>query len=587
MAQQDPLQHYRTPDWLVDKVWELFRHGNIERVLDVCAGTGAIADGFKRVRGNQYRREIPIDCVEVDLSHHPMLREKGYTVVGLDFETFASASIYSHLTLNPPFARGASFVLRAWDSLWEGEIAAIINAETLRNPYTTERKRLAKLVEEHGSAEFFSDAFKGDDVQREAEVEVALVHLKKPADCAEDWIGPIIDGLRVDRTDEGQCDYRMPQELALPNSFVQNQVMTYQLAVKAMRESVKAQAVSSVMRNRIGKTMARLANSSQEEFANERVITGADVRSMLRTGYEDLRDRAWASVLRSTETLSRLSHKVQRQAEGEFASISKLEFTESNVWGFLLGLVQSQPAMQIDCMCDVFDSISRYHAENAVFYRGWLSNSKHRTAGRAVKMTRFILPGHSVESYSRSPQWDTVRLLADFDLVFALLDGVKAPAIPLADVVQQRFDELKRGERVSASYFDLRLYRQIGTLHFYPRRKDLIDRLNRWVGRRRQWLPPEDVTGAETFWKAYTAAESMDREVREAIRKTSGRHWFDDPVREMLCEGREPAEREASTKKVLGAIESVLERHGLLDALTAEETRIQLGGVQGQLLLAA
>lgn len=51
---------------------------------------------------------------------------------------------------------------------------------------------------------------------READVEIAVVHLVKPADCAEDWIGPIIDSMVVDRNTEE--DFELPRELALPKS---------------------------------------------------------------------------------------------------------------------------------------------------------------------------------------------------------------------------------------------------------------------------------------------------------------------------------------------------------------------------------
>jgi hypothetical protein len=50
-------------------------------------------------------------------SKPPILRDKGLTVVGLDFFAFEGGEVYSHVVMNPPFAQGARAVLKAWDVL--------------------------------------------------------------------------------------------------------------------------------------------------------------------------------------------------------------------------------------------------------------------------------------------------------------------------------------------------------------------------------------------------------------------------------------------------------------------------------------
>jgi hypothetical protein len=565
MEEQDDLQFFETPAWLVDKAWALFQDHCFARVLDACAGNGAMADGLRR-RLYESTALPTVDCVEIDVRHHPTLRAKGYNVVGLDFQAFDGCALYSHIVMNPPFSCGAKYVLRAWDGLWEGEISAILNAETLRNPYSVERRRLVRLVQQHGSAQYFEDAFRG-----KARVDVALIYLRKPAECNEDWIGPVIEGLRADAEQQPGID--LPRELALPASFVEQQVRAFRLAVKAMREAVRAQAVAEIMRARLGRTLAQMAGEDRDAMARETLqnIGGAELRARMSRLYDELKDRAWAGVLRSTDVLARLSRKVQRQAESRFDEISKLEFTASNVWGFLLGLAESQTEIQAEMICDVFDEISRYHSDNVVFYRGWKSNDRHREAGMRIRTTRFILPHHGTESWASSPNWDTTQLLADFDKVFALLDGRSAPEQPMADAFRTRFDELKRGTRISTSYFDLRYYRQAGTIHFFPTRPDLIDRLNRTVGAMRKWLPPENAEGAKMFWTAYEAAEKMDRAVRAAVRTTG----MSDPFSDVASMHPERQARGRAT--VVGAIEGVLAQYGMLDALDAEEARLQVG----------
>lgn len=581
MSEQE-FQFYPTSEQLSKRAWSKFKNRAFTRVIDPSAGNGDLLVGAPKA--NWSRHSMSVDCIEIDSRKHPLLRERGHSVVGLDFMAFEGGEIYSHVIMNPPFAHGARHVLRAWDMLWEGEIVAIINAQTLKNPFSQERRRLVSLIDQHGSVEWIKDAFKGDGVIREADVEVALVHLTKPAECAKDWIGPIIDSMRVDNNQEQ--GFELPFELALPNSFVENQCAAFRQAVRAMREAVRMGAVATHYAARVGTTMARHGQGEDD-------VRKQDIRAQMTSGYEDLKDRAWTSILRSTDALSKLSAKVQKQAEAQFADIKKLEFTESNVYGFLLGLVQSQSEMKIEMACDVFDQITRYHSDNAVFYRGWASNDRHRTCGMRVKVTRFIIPGHRAKFYAtltNSLDWDSQRQLADFDKVFAMLDGKIKPDFGLVDAFSKHFADLWHGKRISTSYFDIRYYPGIGTIHFFARSKELVDRLNRMVGRHRQWLPPETREQvSKAFWVQYEKAEKFDAEIRKAAEdvfreECEPGHYskWDHPVNAFMSGNKE---RVAQGQTMMGkAIDRVLDKHGLLDGIGWDGAG---DGEQPKLLLAA
>lgn len=552
------FQFYVTPPELAARVWAKFEDRDFARVLDAFAGTGALAAAVPKWSRNYGSRDVKIDAIEQDGAKHPQLRELGLQLVGLDFFAFEGGEIYSHVVMNPPFAFGARAVLGAWEMLWEGEIVAILNAETIRNPYSAERQRLARLIEEHGSVEIIADAFKGAAVEREADVDCALVHLKKPAECARDWIADLL--ARMETDPHRESDVELPMELALPRSFVETQCAAFRAAVKAMREAARASAVAAYYSERNGKTMA--------EHNCEKGVgkIAPDLRKALETGYTELKDRAWTSVLRSTETLTRLSQKVQKQAESKFEEIKRLDFTEPNIYGFLLGLVESQPEMQMDMACDVFDTITRHHSENTVFYRGWKSNDKHHRGPRRIRTSRFIIPGHG-DSYGHSRHsvpWNTVQQLADFDKTFAMLDGKRKPEVGLVDVFQSHWTRLLDGERVSSSYFDVRFYRGVGTIHFFARSKELVDRLNRVVGRQRGWLPPEGERVPDAFWLQYEKAEKFDAEVRAAV--MAGADRWSDPFRELAWNDDGRGDRAAA--RIAGAVDQVLAKHGITLSLT-------------------
>lgn len=525
------LQFFPTPHALAVRMWKKFKNRDISRALEPSCGEAHLLKAYDTVatrwsededlRGNgqftlNYEQLLrgKVDACEIDMSKHANLRELGVNVVGMDFLTFNSGAVYSHIILNPPFAEGAKHVLHAWDILWDGEIVALVNAETLRNPFSAERQHLLRLVAEHGEVEFVSDAFMTQDAVRKTPVECAIVHLKKSAEESELLAG-FTDGLKVDPTtaQELGAGYERFQDLALPASVVENQVIIFNCSVKAWKQAILAEARAIQHSQRIGMTMAQSENRSAG--TNDLKADVKYVRNALDTKYLELKDRAWTSILRGSQVTSNLSSAAQMRVESDFENIKRLEFTATNIYGFLLGIAQSGMDLKMSMVCDVFDNIVRYHSENAVFYRGWKSNDAQRTCGMRVKKRRFILPRFEVSG--RSLSWTDERRLADFDRVFAILDGKSEPEVSLVSLFKTHFGELMAAQRVSSSYLDIRYFKGTQTIHFFPRRADLMDRLNRWVGMQRAWLPTEPMDHAQDFWKQYDQAEKLDAELRATV----------------------------------------------------------------------
>lgn len=573
------IQFYPTPRPLVERAWRKFKNLDFVRVLEPSAGEGHLAMGRPHHHNfGGYNRAPAVDCIEIDVTKHAHLRESGFDVIGIDFMEFNGAgAIYSHIIMNPPFAYGAQHVLKAWDLLYDGEIVAILNAETIRNPYSKEREMLVRLIARYGEVEFIEGAFAGVEAERKTDVDVALVYLKKEASFGKDLAGDIMDGLKREGHHGLDAGFEEANELAIPANFVENSVLMFDAAVKSMRESVFAEARGKKYASRIGMTMEQMnGKPGKEESKDEDSLKW--VREEIRSRYADLKNRAWTGILRSTEVLSRLSSAAQKRVESEFEDIKKLEFSVSNIYGFLGGLVAKQGEIQIEMACDVFDLITRWHSDNTVYYMGWKSNDAHRTCGMRIKTTRFVIPGNSTDSYSRSISWEGQQMLRDFDKVFAMLDGKQTPEVGLLDVFTHRFDELRRGGRVSSSYFDVRYYPKRGTIHFFARDKKLVDRLNRLVGRHRAWLPPEGKTVSKDFWLQYDQAEKFDADIRSAAMKTVRNGW-DDPFWGLTH--RQGSERVAATERVTQAIATVLEKHGInpdamLEAQKDEEQTLLL-----------
>jgi len=583
----DNLQFYPTPLALATKAWKLFKNKHFIRVLEPSGGEGHLVThteqkgeetivtqmvnmALKVEHEGQYyhRREVNIDCLEVDVSKHYVLRQKGLEVVGLDFLKFKQGAIYSHIIMNPPFANGVQHVLHAWNILYDGEIVAIINAESIKNPYSKEREFLTGLIEKYGSVEFLQEEFV--EAERKTEVEIALVYLKKESSVSDDICGDILEKLKRDGTEADDLveDFREINAVVLPKSFVENQVHAFNAAVLASKEAIFARQRAGYYANILGSTMERIDGGN----GLNKVETVKDIAKSIHTEFLELKNRAWTGILRSTEVTSRLSSEAQKRLTKEFEVIKLLEFDLANIYGFLAGLSEKQGDIQLNMACDVFDIITRYYSENTVFHLGWKSNDKHRTCGMRIKTTRFILPNNA--SFSNSLDWSATQRLGDIDKVFAMLDGKQAPEVSLVSVFENQFRALKDGQRIDATYFSVRYYRGIGTIHFFPKSKKLIDRLNRLVGRHREWLPPEGERVNEAFWLQYENADKFDKEFRaEVYKKESNR--YDDPLWGITSSNHD--NQVIANKKACEALETVLERHGInINAVISKEEVLML-----------
>ncbi len=549
------LQFYPTPPALGAKMWAKFKNQDFTRVLEPSCGNGDLlkaywylleerydlryplkAGQYGDTRFNRDRRsEIPlkgkVDACELDLVRHANLSAMGVAVVGTDFLKLSEGSKYSHVIQNPPFSEGAKHVLHAWDLMWDGEIVALINAETLKNPYSKERQFLAKLIDLHGSVEYVDGAFTTDETQRKTTVECVIIYLRKKA-CSTDFkLDEILDSMKKAEP-SNDADFQPSYDVAIPANEIQNQVLAYNLALTAAKQAALSQSRANQFMARVGETMDE-ANGVSEVSRQGEIDEGTGygiefVRKAIAEAQDDLSNRAWTSILRGSKVTEKLSSAAQRRVESQFAEIKKMAFTEANVYAFLLGVMESAGDIQMSMLCDVFDLIGRYHSENCFHFRGWSSNGLHRSSGMKIKATRFVLPD-MVSDYGGGLSYSQTNTLRDFDKVFAMLDGKSKPELGICDVINEvGRDITATSQRYQSSYFDFRFYKGIRTAHFYPKRPDLMDRLNRLVGQQRAWLPPKEAekapnTGA--FWEQYEKADVLSAELTKALEKNplSGR----------------------------------------------------------------
>jgi hypothetical protein len=133
------------------------------------------------------------------------------------------------------------------------------------------------------------------------------------------------------------------------------------------------------------------------------------------------------------------------------------------------------------------------------------------------------------------------------------------PETSLRSVFNTHFQELRAGKRIASSYFGVRWFRGVGTIHFYPLSQVIVDRLNRLVGRHRQWLPPEGERVSDAFWLQYEKAEKYQAELLQEVALNNGNN-YNNPLRKL---SQDDTSRQEALEQIGIAMSTVLERNGI------------------------
>lgn len=525
-----------------------------------------VTEGRFRTRVREYARRKfsdlrEVSAIEINLQHHASLKELGAKVLGYDFLEVSSLATVSSVIMNPPFAQGCAHVLHAWDCLYDAELVAIINAESIRNPFSQERQRLVKLIEQHGSVEFLQDQFV-DEVERKTDVEVALIHLEKTPGKYLD-IDALMGNLKRGDNGMSEIDPETCNALALPGNFIQDTCFRFEQAVSAARAASEAMALADHMTNAVGITLDEMqakgvGNDFRESAGSIRDAANAE----FKTRYDNLKKRAWAQILRSTLLTDKLSNQARRKIEASSGAVYEMAFTVANVHGFLTGVLQSMGEIYQDMLLGMFDSIIGRSSDNVVFYKSWKSNQKHRI-GMRLRKSRFILPRFRM-GFGGGLDYEDERFLADLDKCWGYLHGISGDYDGLVQAVRK--NQIGTGDRFSSRFFEFRYYKGAQTLHFYPKNAEVMDKMNRFVGKLRNWLPGDMDEANADFKKQYEKGETFTDEYMEAYRKaTATRYGLDRPHHKLLrqLQGLDKDEESPEIDRLQAAIQGVHQSHGL------------------------
>lgn len=486
---------YPTPRSLAERLLSGIDWQTVDYVLEPSAGKGDLASvvcdlwnrATARYDGGKFITRI--DCVEVDPNLRAILKERGFRVVSDDFLSFRTEKRYSLIVMNPPFNEGAKHLLRALDLQKNGgAVYCILNAETLRNLYTYERKTLSRQLSEYGAEiEYIQHAFA--DSERATDVEIALVRCVIPAKVGEEF-SFLLDALRRDPLTTPEVEEKKEYADLAKADYIQAAVDRFQYECRAACLLIREwRNVSHLFRSSLDSADKYASSILSLRMGNDPRHAGdcASENSVIR----EIRKKYWRALFQNPMFTEKLTSNVREQLFSRVEELENYDFSFYNIYTLRIQL-QSQVVKGIeDTIMKLFDDWTRkYHwdenSQNRHYFDGWRTNDAFAVNAKV------IIPFYSAyDDFFKKFSLDSYRCiekLEDIQKVFDFLSGCHSHPLSVSEILRKAE---KDGETrdIVFPYFKATFYKK-HTCHIRFTDMDVLKKFNLFAARGKKWLPP-------------------------------------------------------------------------------------------------
>ena len=416
------------------------------------------------------------------------LKNTDVHIVHDDFLTFDSRKSYSVILMNPPFSAGDRHLLKAIEiqSQSGGEIRCILNAETLRNPYTQRRQLLvSKLQELKADVTFVADAFKG--AERKADVDIAIVKVNIPAPKhASEFFERLRAAAQIpDEPVEDVTDLTVAD-------FMERIVAQFNVEVDAGLALIREyRAMQPYILRDFG-------GNERYNSPNISLVVGAGDRNSTVSSNEYLRltrKKYWTALFTNKEFVSQLTSNLQKHYRNTVESMVAYDFTLFNIQQVMIQMNAKMGQGIQDTILALFDKMTVEHCwtheldGNKHYFSGWATNKAHKINSKVILPVSGSIAENIVNKDTKYRQLeDAERVISDIEKVFEYLDGNMTAHVDLHGVLENAF-RTGNNRNIRCKFFTVTLYKK-GTMHIKFHDQRLVDRFNIYCCGKKGWLPP-------------------------------------------------------------------------------------------------
>jgi hypothetical protein len=526
-------QFYPTPAKLADKILEGVDWEMVDSVLEPSAGKGdliyAALKSFSRISKRGFGKGLNIDVIEIDPYLRAIIKENHASewrnslkarikeigdveygsmfyqekndieyfsdaiysskvnVIHDNFLSYRGFKNYQLIVMNPPFAEGDLHLLKALEIQKNGgSIVCLLNSETIKNPYTNSRKMLTSELDKHDAdITFVNSAFR--NAERRTDVEIAIVRVNIPQPTEKHSY--IWERLERAESQIPHEDYEVTDLVA--GDYIEQAIKLFNIEVKASLELIEQY---EALRPYI------LESLEPKQYSNNAILTltvGSDSNYSQRVEVneylEQTRLKYWKHLFTNEKFVGKLTTNLCEEWMRSVDKMKDYDFTMFNI-RTVMHEMNSQIVDGIkSSILALFDKLTAEHSyfpefqQNIHLYNGWKTNKAHKIGKKS------IIPIHGMfSSYKWKKEifdeYTAYNVLIDIEKVFDYLNGSKTDERYLRTIIREA--NVKGITRnIPLKYFDIDLYKK-GTMHIKFHDMELIDKMNIYAARNRNWLPP-------------------------------------------------------------------------------------------------
>jgi len=486
---------YPTPTNLLNKMLSKIDWKNINSVLEPSAGKGDIVNGiidkFKYYHSSYYNKEIKwdIDVIEIDSNLQMILRGKGYRVIHDDFLTFSSYKSYDAIIANFPFSNGEKHALKAIEIQQNGgSLVFLLNAETLRNPYSNIRKELLKKLDQYNAEiEYIENAF--ISAERPTDVEIALIYISIPKP-ENDSI--ILDNLKQQEEKRIRNDSQNKYSNQMVNAdFIKGIVEQYNFEVQTgLKLIVEYEALKPL-----------ILNTFEDDYSKNPILEltlhykDDDSNCSLANSYiKQTRMKYWKVLFTNKDFMGLFTSNLRDKYMNKINELKNYDFSLFNIYEIRIQLSKEMLKGVEDTILALFDEFSYQSSWNPEFgsnihyYSGWVTNKCWKINDKKV-IIRLGAWGYWGDRLDYG--YKVVDKLSDIEKVFNYLStgtDIEINYIDMKDALKfaEQYGETKK---IELTYFYATFYKK-QTCHLEWKYPELVHRFNIFAGQRGNNLPP-------------------------------------------------------------------------------------------------
>lgn len=409
--------------------------------------------------------------------------KNGIKIVCDNFLNYHTFKKYDLILMNPPFSNGDEHLLKALDMQKDGgNIICLLNAETIRNPYTNRRKILVQKLNEYGAQiEYVENAFSA--AEKPTDVEVAIIKVAIPQkELNSEFLERCVKAEEYE-----EVKVTAHNELAL-NDFIEAMIARYKVECRACVQLINEyEALKPYILNNLTETEYAHPVLELKGYGGK----DASINGVLKS----IRNKYWSHLLHNEKFIGKLTSDLQRRFQSMVDKLCHYEFNTFNIYNLAAEINAMIKSGIEEEILNKFDEMTAEHTyydggKNIHYFNGWKTNKAHKIGNKV------ILPYSVWEQYSYDKTW-SIRIwrvssvLSDIEKVLNYFDGNMTADVDLYSVLRLQCEERKETKDIFLKFFRVTFYKK-GTCHivFNDEAKDLIDRFNIYVCQRKGWLPP-------------------------------------------------------------------------------------------------